>query len=839
MIAADAAVTPRARHPVGPTWIAAAAALVACGSPPSPVDLARAAPSTSETPTVPVPRPESALVLPEGRIAARSVVIADGSTCALLVDGSVWCWGSFYQHESTRDPLVEIPLPPVKSLAAFDRRTYALTPTGDVYEWGFDAERRELRAPIALDVHGVKAVTGAGDRTCFVFESGEATCAGAAGGPAISRPSGTTAATARGFETCFATADAVTCVGPARSTVRPLPDVVALAASTDRTCALTKAGHVGCWSWEEPAAFDLFGDRTFVSLEGNDSGVCARGSRGAPVCLRNAAAELAASTQRDGEASSFASPSDALQSRRGVTGAALAPTGGCFVEAGLVWCWGDSAPAVRREPGVVDLGDLTSLRSARGIAVGREHTCVVGMDDLVRCWGGNFFGALGVGDGFDRLGPERWRDVGPVEKIAANEFYTCAITKASKDDDGGRLVCAGAPATRYLSSSCVTAVPSPCTPTPTLVSTRVADVAIGQDFACLLDTDGGVRCWGNNDRGQLGAGDTTPSDTPRAVVDASGAPLTRVMKLRTGAFHTCAIVAPPGSEAFRPGTTSAAAGGDVVCWGYDDPGVQGRRVSEVGKENVGAMRLAATPVPMPAKVVDVGERCAILEGGEARCWGRLPNADFSLVPMRVGACGIKATRSGCLLGPEGIACIDDPTAGGEPVPAWKGPAIDAWDVNKQVSCVVTADHHAACRSRWLGLPRFGGGGPGLAEFAPTPGCPEDPPAGAAPPIALYAGATVMGEGGLRNLTADEVKTIASEWSGPIATSCEGEEKLWFEFRDALDHTSMRFAYVAPPCEGLRDANGAQVARRLSPAGKKMVQGMVSALSAERMRMRPE
>jgi alpha-tubulin suppressor-like RCC1 family protein len=61
--------------------------------------------------------------------------------------------------------------------------------------------------------------------------------------------------------------------------------------------------------------------------------------------------------------------------------------------------------------------------------------------------------------------------------------------------------------------------------TPTCQEPAVRALAAGfHGFACVVRCAGDVWCWGRNDRGQLGAGDTTPSDTPRAVVDASGAP---------------------------------------------------------------------------------------------------------------------------------------------------------------------------------------------------------------------------------------------------------------------------------------------------------------------------
>jgi alpha-tubulin suppressor-like RCC1 family protein len=49
----------------------------------------------------------------------------------------------------------------------------------------------------------------------------------------------------------------------------------------------------------------------------------------------------------------------------------------------------------------------------------------------------------------------------------------------------------------------------------------------GQWHGCTVLTDGSVRCWGNNDYGQLGTGDTVSKLVPTQVVGLStGAPFT-------------------------------------------------------------------------------------------------------------------------------------------------------------------------------------------------------------------------------------------------------------------------------------------------------------------------
>ena len=47
----------------------------------------------------------------------------------------------------------------------------------------------------------------------------------------------------------------------------------------------------------------------------------------------------------------------------------------------------------------------------------------------------------------------------------------------------------------------------------------VTALAAGGEHTCALLGDGGVKCWGRGDRGQLGAGDTADAPTATPVAD--------------------------------------------------------------------------------------------------------------------------------------------------------------------------------------------------------------------------------------------------------------------------------------------------------------------------------
>lgn len=144
----------------------------------------------------------------------------------------------------------------------------------------------------------------------------------------------------------------------------------------------------------------------------------------------------------------------------------------------------------------------------------------------------------------------------------------------------------------------------PCRGTP-LECDAPTRVAVGADFACAIRFSERVACWGSNERGQLGDGTTTPSDTPVDVSSVIGA---RV--LHVGDRFACA--------------QSEAA---VECWGDNTLGQLGRSDTTASS-------------PSPASVQDVSSSEALYGGptsacvqlgADTRCWGTaVPGANAPL-----------------------------------------------------------------------------------------------------------------------------------------------------------------------------------------------------------------
>ena len=200
----------------------------------------------------------------------------------------------------------------------------------------------------------------------------------------------------------------------------------------------------------------------------------------------------------------------------------------------------------------VEVSRLGSGVSA--ISTGIDHTCALATGGGVWCWGGNFYGQLGIGSNGSNTGrnvPVKVSRLGSgVSAVSAGRLHTCALT--TRD----RVQCWGLNYIGQLGNGSNTGrnVPVEVSNVPGLSSKRIA-IDAGWDYTCALTTGGGVQCWGANDSGQLGNGSNTDSNVP-VEVSRLGSGVSAVSGWNR---HTCAL------------TT----GGGVQCWGANNRGQLG------------------------------------------------------------------------------------------------------------------------------------------------------------------------------------------------------------------------------------------------------------------------
>ncbi len=291
---------------------------------------------------------------------------------------------------------------------------------------------------------------------------------------------------------------------------------------------------------------------------------------------------------------------------------------------------GDGLPAV-------DLGsDAKGLAyTAKRVAAGAAHSCALLSTNQVKCWGNNNYGQLGLGDmtprgdGIGLMGnslPAVDLGKNPVtglpygaKEIGALGYQTCA--RLDNDD----LKCWGDNNHGQLGQGDLNSrgdVPTEMgdkllriKPGTGRIATKVAG---GAYHVCALLNDATVKCWGWNIDGQLGlgTGDTTDrGDGPNEMAD-------KLLAINLGTGLAALDVAAGGSH-----SCALLGNNGVKCWGNNaygqlgqgDTANRGAVLNDMGD----ALLTISLGTGRTAKRIAAGvaHTCAVLDNQQLKCWG--------------------------------------------------------------------------------------------------------------------------------------------------------------------------------------------------------------------------
>ncbi len=284
------------------------------------------------------------------------------------------------------------------------------------------------------------------------------------------------------------------------------------------------------------------------------------------------------------------------------------------------------------------------------IAAGSEFACGLTTIGTVLCWGDNTYGQLGqqnlilpkLSVAIQTFLPVDFSN--PVVDIETGGFHACALFQS------GAVWCWGRNDHGQLGLGNTT---SP-NPAPTQIAGTWSAIALGMQHTCAIQSGtlpNYVDCWGDNSDGQLGLGgtvSTTPVTTP---TQTTAGPLATIA---AGAFHTCGV--------------TSTTGGNIECWGDNTYGQLGNTTVGGNSTNPGIAIL--DPQGIPPKQVSAGtfNTCALDVAGNGYCWGDntygqlangttgtpvgqpvlLPVANFSSISNGYATvCGIAANGTYC------------------------------------------------------------------------------------------------------------------------------------------------------------------------------------------------
>jgi alpha-tubulin suppressor-like RCC1 family protein len=350
---------------------------------------------------------------------------------------------------------------------------------------------------------------------------------------------------------------------------------VSLAAGYLHTCAIFDDGSVKCWGTNEFAQLGL-GD---LGYRGDEPGEMGDALATVDLGAGHKAKALAAGGYHT-----------------------------CAIlEDDSVKCWGTllgfgDAEARGDEPGemgdnlkVIDLG---TDRTARSISVGFYHSCAILDDNSLKCWGMNDYGQLGLGDLSDRgdepgeMGDDLPRvDLGTSRtalSVSAGAYRTCVIL------DDRSIKCWGMNTLFSLGFGALgiwgdepSEVGNNLQAVPLGTERKAQALYMGIYHSCALLDNSDVKCWGSNQNGELGLGDTNPrGEVPSKMGDSLPA-------LSLGSGNQAAFVAAGGYS-----SCVLLSHGAVKCWGASKYGQHGQGDLEDRGDNPGEMGDALPYVPL-------------------------------------------------------------------------------------------------------------------------------------------------------------------------------------------------------------------------------------------------
>lgn len=320
----------------------------------------------------------------------RQVNVGNAITCALKINGTVWCWG--WNHGQipfadantkafnkawpvmrSKDPLSF--LTDIKALAVGEHACGILR-SGDVICWGTNSDGglgvdditnptrnnpglvipindRRIRDMVAIDADA---------HTCAVRKDGHVFCWG------------------RNFEKEADWKDQTRRIFTPREMLeansQPITNAVSVATSAFATCVLRSNGRIACWGHCD-------------NIFGQPNELCFR--EPTTVMFGNAA------------------EADDVDSLRAGTGHF------CFRRRRAFWCFGTNnggqlGDGTRNGSGSrnavpVTFGTLAQVQEGWAIFPGADHACFIGVDGRLSCWGTNDQGQLGNGANQDTLFP--------------------------------------------------------------------------------------------------------------------------------------------------------------------------------------------------------------------------------------------------------------------------------------------------------------------------------------------------------------------------------------------------------------------------------------------------
>ena len=565
---------------------------------------------------------------------ATQITASATHTCALRQTGTITCWGNNGwgqlgngqrgSGEYSSVPVEVLGINDATQITAREIHTCALRQTGTITCWGAnnrgqlgngqsgdDPYDNSADSSVPVEVLGINdatQITADGDGE---LEVGGHTCA--------LRQTGTITCWGNNYYGQLGNGQS----GPGEYSSVPVEvlginDATTITAGYDHSCALRQTGTITCWGANNSGQLgngttsssnvpvEVLGINDATQITAGSGHSCALRQTGTITCWgANNSGQLG-----NGTTSSSNVPvevlgiNDATQiTAREIHTCALRQTG-------TITCWGNnyygqlgngqSGPGEYSSVPVEVLG----INDATQITAGDEHTCALRQTGTITCWGHNWAGQLGNGQsgdyGYDNSAdssvPVEVLGINDATQITAGDEHTCALRQT------GTITCWGNNYYGQLGNGQSGYGKDSSVPVEVTGITDATQITAGNEHTCALRQTGTITCWGNNEYGQLGNGQSGYGKDSSVPVEVTG--ITDATQITAGDGHTCAL----------------RQTGTITCWGNN-------RYGQLGNGQRGYDADSSVPVEVlginDATQITAGwlHTCALRQTGTITCWG--------------------------------------------------------------------------------------------------------------------------------------------------------------------------------------------------------------------------
>jgi alpha-tubulin suppressor-like RCC1 family protein len=311
-----------------------------------------------------------------------------------------------------------------------------------------------------------------------------------------------------GYDQTGVTGLGVNAYVPKPTKIASLSNVKEIAAGSGNACALLNDGTVRCWgsnssgqlgdgtTTDRQSPVKVSGLSGVTTIASGYHHVCALQTDGTMRCWgRNDFGQLGNNTY-----------TNALTPVLTTSGRVLAISAGylnsCVISTErIVYCVGDNyqgqlgngSPSVAKSSYFGSVGAIGGGVSS--IKVGGNSVFAIRADNKVYAWGGNAYGQLGDGTTTSRFTPVAVGSLAGATQVSVGEVHGCALMAA------GTVTCWGTNYSNRLGNGNTDSI---YTPTPVLNLTNAVQISTHYSHACARTTTGDVYCWGEGMYGQIG-----------------------------------------------------------------------------------------------------------------------------------------------------------------------------------------------------------------------------------------------------------------------------------------------------------------------------------------------